>query len=46
MNKMLNVIQDRNSSLEVFCSEEKTSAAAYLIAYVKNLKMQKIFQTA
>lgn len=44
MNDALNVTQDPNSSLENFSSERATPAAAHLIAYLKTLKLQKIFR--
>jgi len=44
MTSALDVIQKPNSNPDNFSSETATTAAAHLIAYLKTLKLQKIFR--
>lgn len=44
MNSALNVIQEANSNPEFFSSKDAIPAASHLIAYLKALKLQKIFR--
>ena len=44
MNDAQNVIQAPNSIPEISCSQGKNPVAAHLLAYIKKLKIQKIFQ--
>ena len=44
MNSALNIIQETNSILDVSFSHYGNPVAAHLLAYIKKLKIQKIFQ--